>query len=40
MSCNHAYEVWQWMVKNGIYPLITATQADGETIGKAFNEVK
>jgi spore coat protein CotF len=40
MSCNHAYEVWQWMVKNGFYPLIPASQTDIQTIGNAFNEVK
>lgn len=40
MSCNHAYEVWQWMVKNGFYPVIPASQADIQTIGNAFNEVK
>ena len=28
MSCNHVYEVWQWMVKNGFYPLIPASQTD------------
>ena len=40
MSCNHVYEVWQWMVKNGFYPLIPASQTDIQTIGNAFNEVK
>lgn len=40
MSYNHAYEVWQWMVKNGFYQLIEASQADGETIGNVFNDAK
>ena len=24
MSCNHAYDVWQWMVNKGFYPLSPA----------------
>lgn len=40
MSCNHAYEVWQWMVKHGFYPLCPASQAEINTTGSIYNEVK
>lgn len=33
MSCNHAYDVWQWMVKKGYYPLEAADAAMTEKIG-------
>lgn len=25
MSCNHSYEVYEWMAKNNYYPIITST---------------
>ena len=40
MSCNHAYEVWQWMVKKGFYPLSPAPQTEINATGSIFNEVK
>ncbi len=40
MSCNHAYEVWQWMVNRGFYPLCPAPQAEINTTGSIYNEVK
>lgn len=40
MSCNHAYEVWQWMVKNGFYALSPAPQAEITATGSIFNEVQ
>ena len=40
MSCNHAYEVWQWMVKNGFYALSPAPQTEITSTGSIFNEVK
>ena len=30
MSCNHSYEVYEWMAKNNYYPIILAT---GEQVG-------
>jgi spore coat protein CotF len=40
MSCNHAYDVWQWMAKKGYYPLTPAPQNETNTIGSMYNEVK
>lgn len=40
MSCNHAYEVWQWMVKNGFYALCPAPQAEINSTGAIFNIVQ
>lgn len=40
MSCNHAYEVWQWMVKKGYYPLSAASPAETQFVGSMFNEVQ
>lgn len=40
MSCNHAYDVWQWMVKKGYYPLSPAPQSDINLISSMYNEVR
>lgn len=40
MSCNHAYDVWQWMVKKGFYPLAPAPQDETNVIASIYNEVK
>jgi spore coat protein CotF len=40
MSCNHAYEVWQWMVKKGYYPLEAAPQNEINIMSSIYNEVK
>lgn len=40
MSCNHAYEVWQWIVKKGFYPLSEATQTELDACGSFFNLVQ
>jgi spore coat protein CotF len=40
MSCNHAYDVWQWMVKKGFYPLEPAQQSSINTISSIYNEVR
>lgn len=40
MSCNHAYDVWQWMVKKGFYPLAPASQDETNVIASIYNEVK
>lgn len=39
MSCNHAYEAWQWMVKKGYYPLEPASQNEISTIASIYGEV-
>jgi spore coat protein CotF len=36
MSCSHAYEVWQYMVSKGYYPLEEAPQSAVEKVGKMF----
>lgn len=40
MSCNHAYEVWQWMVKKGFYSLSPAKPEEINSAGSIFNEVQ
>ncbi|WP_460281723.1 spore coat protein [Clostridium sp. CTA-5] len=40
MSCNHAYEVWQWMVNKGFYALSPAPQTEIDSVVSIFNEVK
>lgn len=40
IACNHAYDVWQWMVEKGYYPLFPAPQADIDTTGQFFNLVQ
>jgi spore coat protein CotF len=40
MSCNHAYEVWQWMAKKGYYPIEPAAQTALNTLGAIYNEVR
>lgn len=40
MSCNHAYDVWQWMVKKGYYPLSPAPENEINVIASIYNEVK
>ncbi|MCR3758113.1 spore coat protein [Clostridium felsineum] len=39
MSCNHAYDVWQWMVQKGFYPLSPADRNEQNTISSMYNEV-
>ena len=39
MSCNHAYDVWQWMVKKGYYPLSPAPENEMNVISSIYNEV-
>lgn len=34
MSCNHSYEVYEWMAKNNYYPIILAT---GDQVGNISN---
>ena len=40
MSCTHAYEVWQWMLKSGFYALSPAPQTEIDATGAIFNEVQ
>jgi len=39
MSCNHAYDVWQWMVKQGFYPLEPADQQMTSKVGSIYGIV-
>lgn len=39
MSCNHAYDVWQYMVTKGYYPLEPAPQDATNTIASIYNEI-
>ncbi|MDP4110432.1 MAG: spore coat protein [Bacillota bacterium] len=39
MSCNHAYDVWQWMVKKGYYPLETASAETMGVFGSMYKTV-
>lgn len=40
MSCNHAYDVWQYMVKKGYYPIEPAPQSTINTISSIYGEVR
>lgn len=39
MCSHHAYDVWQWMVQKGYYPLEPASQSSLNTIGGFYQEV-
>lgn len=40
MSSHHAYDIWQWMVKQGYYPLEAADQAVTNTLEQMYNVVQ
>lgn len=40
MSCNHDYEVWQYMVKKGYYPLEQAPTSIINTMASIYGEVR
>ncbi|MGQ3479545.1 spore coat protein [Paenibacillus sp. TY11] len=40
MSSRHAYEVWQWMVKKGYYPLEAAPSMTLTTLGNMYQLVR
>ncbi|WP_223068703.1 spore coat protein [Paenibacillus caui] len=40
MSSHHAYDVWQWMVKKGYYPLEAATPATMASLGSLYQKVQ
>lgn len=39
MSCRHAYDVWQWMVQKGYYPLEPASQTAQTTMAGIYQEM-
>lgn len=40
MCSHHAYDVWQWMVKKGFYPLEPASPATMVTLGGLYQSIK
>lgn len=40
MCSRHAFEVWQWMVKRGCYPLAPAAQDAQDAVGRMYQYVK
>ncbi len=39
MSCNHSYEVYEWMAKNNYYPLVVATGEQTDNIASIYNPI-
>ncbi len=39
MSCNHSYEVYEWMAKNHYYPLIVSTGEQAGDIASIYNPI-
>ncbi len=39
MSCNHSYEIYEWMAKNNYYPIILATGEQVGNIGSIYNTI-
>lgn len=39
MSCNHSYEVYEWMAKKNYYPIVVATGEQIGTIGEIYNTI-
>jgi spore coat protein CotF len=39
MSSHHAYDIWQWMVKKGYYPLEAAPAEALGTLGSIYKTV-
>lgn len=39
MSCNHSYEVYEWMAKNNYYPLVIATGEQTGNIASIYNPI-
>lgn len=37
MSCNHSYEVYEWMAKNNYYPIVLATGEQTGNISSIYN---
>ncbi|HBV88521.1 spore coat protein [Desulfosporosinus sp.] len=40
MSSHHAFDVWQWMVKQGYYPLKAADPVITQTLGQMYDLVQ
>ncbi len=39
MSCNHSYEVYEWLAKNNFYPITVATGEQTGNIGSIYNPI-
>lgn len=39
MSCNHSYEVYEWMAKNNYYPIVVTTAEQTGTIASIYNTI-
>lgn len=39
MSCNHSYEVYEWLAKNNYYPIILATGEQTGNISSIYNTI-
>ena len=39
MSCNHSYEVYEWMAKNNYYPLVISTSDQTGNIASLYNTI-
>lgn len=39
MSCNHSYEVYEWMAKHNYYPIIIATGDQTGSIASIYNPI-
>lgn len=40
MSCNHSYEIYEWMAKNQYYPIVVAEGEQTGEIGKIYNPIQ
>lgn len=40
MSCNHSYEVYEWMAKNNYYPVIVSTGEQTGNIASLYNLIQ
>ena len=40
MSCNHSYEIYQWLVKHNYYPVVITTGEQTGEIGEIYNIIK
>lgn len=39
MSCNHSYEVYEWMAKNNYYPIVITTAEQTGNIASIYNPI-
>ncbi len=39
MSCNHSYEVYEWLAKNNYYPIVVTTGEQTGTISSIYNPI-